>query len=78
MVDDEEQRNDAKKAARVTQIKELGNLFYTSARAIVNKEHALERDVQQAQGGEEEEEETDVEDVDPGGIYSREHEEDDS
>ncbi len=78
MVDNKERRSDAKEAARVTQIKELGDLFYTSARAIVDKEHALEQDVQQAQGGEEEEEETDIEDVDPGCIYSREHEEDDS
>jgi hypothetical protein len=67
-----------KEAARVTRIKELGDLFYTSARAIVDKEHALEQDIQQVQGGEEEEEETDIEDVDPGYIYSREHEEDDS
>jgi hypothetical protein len=78
MVDNEERRSDAKEAARAIRIKELGDLFYKSARAKVDKEHALERDVQQARGGEEEEEETDVEDVDLGCIYSREHEEDNS
>ncbi len=56
----------------------MGDLFYKSARAKVDKEHALERDVQQARGEEEEEEETDVEEVNPGCIYSREYEEDNS
>jgi hypothetical protein len=78
MVDDKEQRSDAKEAARVNQIKELGNLFYKSAQAKVDKEYALEQDVQQARGGEEEEEETDIEDVNPGCIYSREHEKEDN
>jgi hypothetical protein len=55
----------------------LGDLFYKAARDKVDKECALERDVQQARGGEEEEEDTDFEDSNPGGIYSREHEQED-
>jgi hypothetical protein len=77
MVDNEERRSDAKEAARAIQIKELGDRFYKAAREKVDKECALERDVQQARSGEEEEEEIDFEDGNTGGIYSREHEEED-
>jgi hypothetical protein len=76
LVDNKERRSDAKEVARATRIGKLGDRFYKAAREKVDKERAPDRGVQ-SRGGEEEEEEIDFADGDTGGIYSREHGEDD-
>jgi hypothetical protein len=75
LVDKEEQRSAAREAASLSQIKAMGDLFYETAQAKVTKEDALKQDKQVQEKVNEED--SDNEGIDPGGIYSGQHEKDD-
>ncbi len=64
VVNKEEQESLAKEAARLLRLKAIGEHYAGIARAKVARDH-------QAKGDEEEEDTTDGESLDPGGIYSR-------
>jgi hypothetical protein len=74
LIDEEEQRSAAREAARLSRIKAMEDLFYKTARAKVAKEDALKQDRQARE--EVNEEDTDNEGIDPGGIYSGQHKKD--
>jgi hypothetical protein len=76
LVNKEEQESTAKEAARLTQIKVMGEHYYEIARAKVAQEDTKKQGGHQTQG-EDEKEDTDNEGADPGGIYSRQRKEDD-
>jgi hypothetical protein len=76
LVNKEEQESSTKEAARLTWIKVMGEHYYEIARVKDAQEDAKKQGGHQA-WGEDEEEDTDNEGANPGGIYSRQREEDD-
>jgi hypothetical protein len=75
LVNKEEQESATKEAARLTQIKGMGEHYYEIEQAKVTQEDAKKQGGHQARG-EDEEKDTDNEGADPGRIYSRQSEED--